>query len=107
MSQHNSASSNLRDVREDRAVEQSVNDAYRKWARADEAWEAVTWALARDPYSAGPAITESGNVRVFVFEGARSFHMPTVRVVYLIEPHAVTIKSAFFEESIHMYAGRA
>lgn len=97
----------MRDVREETAVQKAVDAAYLRWPRTDEAWEAVTWALARDPYSAGPAISESGLVRTFVFDGARSIGMPTVRAVYVIEPAVVIVKAASFEDSVHMYAGRA
>jgi hypothetical protein len=101
------SASKVRDVREERTVEKDVNAAYLRWPRTEEAWEAVTWALARDPFSAGPAINESGLVRSLVFEGARSIGMPTVRVVYVIEPAIVIVKAAVFEDSEHMYAGRA
>jgi len=97
----------MRDVREDEDVAKAVDAAFLRWPRTEEAWEAVTWALARDPYSAGPAISESGLVRTFVFEGARSFGMPTVRAIYVIEPALVIVKAAIFEDSVHMYAGRA
>ena len=97
----------MRDVREEDSVRKAVDAAYLRWPRTDEAWEAVTWALARDPYSAGPAITESGLVRTFVFDGARSYGMPTVRAVYVIEPSVVIVKAAIFEDSVHLYAGRA
>jgi hypothetical protein len=97
----------VRDVREEYDVENAVNAACKRWSRADEAWEAVKWALAHDPYSAGPAITESGLIRVFVFEGAQSIGMPTIRAVYAVEPTAVSIKAVEFEDSTHLYAGRA
>ena len=97
----------MRDVREEPDVGRAVDAAYVRWSRADEAWEAVTWALSRDPFAAGPALSESGLVRAFVFEGARAFHMPTVRVVYVIKPTVVMVTSAAFEESVHLYAGRA
>jgi hypothetical protein len=95
------------DVREEPAVEKAVDAAYRHWPRADEAWEAVTWAIARDPFGAGPSLTESGNIRAFVFEGARLFGMPSIRVVYVVEPDCVIIHEAIFYESPHMHAGRA
>ena len=81
--------------------------AYRRWARANEAWEAVTWAIARDPYGAGPPLTESGKTRQLVFEGARSIGMPSIRIVYVVEPTCVIIHEASFEEASHMYAGHA
>ena len=95
------------DVREEPAVEKAVDAAYRRWARADEAWEAVTWAIARDPYGAGPPLTESGKTRQLVFEGARSIGMPSIRIVYVVEPTCVIIHEASFEEASHMHAGHA
>ena len=97
----------MRDVREEPLVQRAVDAAYRRWPRTEEAWEAVTWALARDPYSAGPPLSESGLVRAFVFDGAQSIGLPTVRAVYVIEPAVVIVRAAVFEDSIHMYAGRA
>jgi hypothetical protein len=97
----------VRDVREEEDVRKCVDAAYARWPRTDEAWEAVTWALAHDPFSAGPAISESGLVRVFVFDGARSIGMPTVRAVYVIEPAVVVVRAVVFEDSVHLYAGRA
>jgi hypothetical protein len=94
-------------VREEPAVGKAVDAAHLRWARAHEAWEAVTWTIARDPYGAGPPLTESGNTRQLVFEGARSFGMPSIRIVYVIEPTCVIIHEAIFEESPHMHAGRA
>jgi hypothetical protein len=61
----------VHDVREEPAVEKAVNAAYLRWARAEEAWEAVTWAIAHDPYGAGPPLTESGKTTQLVFDGAR------------------------------------
>jgi hypothetical protein len=95
------------DVREEPAAQKAVDDAHARWPRADEAWQAVTWALARDPYGAGPAVTESGKTRQFVFDGARSIGMPSVRLVYVIELMCVVVHEARFEDSIHLYAGRA
>ncbi len=97
----------MRDVREEPDVQRAVDAAYMRWSCTEEAWEAVTWALSRDPFSAGPAIGESGLVRAFVFDGARAIHLPTVRGVYTIEPAVVVVRAVVFEESTHMYAGRA
>jgi hypothetical protein len=97
----------VHDVREEPAVEKAVNAAYLRWARAEEAWEAVTWAIAHDPYGAGPPLTESGKTRQLVFDGARSIGMPSIRIVYVIEPACVIIHEASFEEASHLYAGRA
>ena len=97
----------MRGIREEESARKAVDAAYSRWAMTDDAWQAVTWALARDPYSAGPALSESGLVRTFVFEGARFIGLPTVRVIYVIEPAEVSIMVAVFEESVHLYAGRA
>jgi len=95
------------DVREELNVQSAVDAAYRRRPRADEAWKAVTWAIARDPYGAGPALTESGMTRLMVFDGARSIGMPSVRAVYVVEPARVVIREVMFTESTHAHAGRA
>jgi hypothetical protein len=97
----------VRDVREEPDVQKAVDAAHLRWPRTDDAWQAVTWALAHDPFSAGPPIGESGLIRTFVFEGARAIGMPTVRAVYAIEPTVVIVRAVVFEDSVHMYAGRA
>lgn len=95
------------DVREEAAVQQAVDAAYRRWPRAEQAWEAVTWAVARDPYGAGAALTETELVRLMVFDGARSIGMPSVRAVYVIEPTVVAIREVLFQDSVHLDAGNA
>lgn len=95
------------DVREEPSVQKTVDSAYLQWPRADEAWEAVVWAVARDPYGAGPALTESGETRLMVFDGARSIGMPSVRAVYVVEPSSVVIREVQFSEAKHLYAGCA
>jgi len=97
----------VRDVLEERAVQSAVDAAHLRWPGAHEAWEAITWTIAHDPHGAGPALTESGKTRQLVFDGARSIGMPSVRVVYVVEPTCVIIHEAIFEEASHMYAGRA
>lgn len=97
----------MRDVCEDRAVELAVNAAVQRWHRADEAWEAVVWALARDPHGAGPAVTSSGLSRMIVFDGARSIDMPSLRAVYVIHSDKVQIVEVEFYDSPHAFIGHA
>jgi hypothetical protein len=77
-----------------------VDAAYRRWPRADEAWQAVVWAIARDPFGAGPPLTESGMTRLVVFDGARSIGMPSVRAVYVVEPATVIVREVLFQEAV-------
>lgn len=93
------------DVLEEPLVQRAVDAAYRRWLRTDEAWEAVTWALARDP--SGRPLSESGLVRAFVSDRAQSIGLPTVWAGYDVEPTVVIVEVAVFEDSIYMYAGRA
>jgi len=96
----------MHSVIEESAVSKAVDDAHEKWARAKDAWNAVTWALARDP-EVGDPVTESGKTRSFVLDGARSIGLPTVRVVYEIEPPYVVIHDAVFEDSKYGQTGHA
>ena len=95
------------DVKEEPAAERVVNAAYQRWSRADEAWEPVTWALARDAYGAGPSLTDSGRTRLMTFGGARSIDMPSVRAVYVVEPDKVVVHEAEFTAAKHAYAANA
>jgi hypothetical protein len=93
-------------VIEDSRVSSAVDDAKMRWPRAEDAWEAVVWVLARDPLI-GKAITESGRVRSFTFDGARSIGLPTVTVMYEFQHIVVVVRDALFKESKFTRAGRA
>lgn len=96
----------FRDVFEDEAVRVVVDEACERWARADDVWQAVTWAVARDP-TVGVQLSESGNARSLTLDGARSIDAPTVTIVYTFDEHSVTIHRARFENARAMNAGRA
>lgn len=85
-------------VREAPDVQIAVDDAKERWARADEAWEAVTWTLARDP-TFGEPLNESGHTRAFTFVGAWAYEMPTIVVVYDFDKQYVTIRSVRFQDA--------
>jgi hypothetical protein len=96
----------MRTVIEQPSVSASVDDAQEKWPRAYDAWESVTWLLARDP-EIGIALTESGRTRALTFEGVNAVGMPTITLVYEIEERAVIIHQAHFKSASHNEAGRA
>jgi hypothetical protein len=96
----------VRSVIEDSQVSRAVDDAKRQWSRADDAWNAIIWIIARDP-EIGIAVTESGATRAFTFDGARSIDLPTVTVLYEITPMAVVIRDALFSDADFAQAGRA
>ena len=85
-------------VRESPAAQDAVDDACEKWARTEDAWEALKWALSRDPHIGTP-LTEGGQARAFTLEGRWAWEMPTITVLYRIEVHYVTIESARFEDA--------
>lgn len=93
-------------VREERAAHEAVNDALEQWDRAADAWDAVTWAVARDP-EVGEPLTESGLTRSFTFQGAVSIDMPTVTVVYEIQTEYIVIHNAHFEVANAVQTGNA
>jgi hypothetical protein len=96
----------MRSIVEETEVSEAVDDARERWARADDAWNAVTWALMRDP-AVGVPLSETGKARALTFDGARSIDMPTIMVVYEFDAQFVTIKSARFEDAAATHAGRA
>lgn len=85
-------------VRESPAAQDAADDACERWARAEDAWEAVKWALSRDPYIGTP-LTEGGQARAFTLQGRWAWEMPTITVLYRIETPYVTIESAQFDDA--------
>ena len=58
----------MRSVVESPEAQDAADEAFEVWARAEEAWDAIKWALARDP-TVGEPLAEGGSVRVLTFEG--------------------------------------
>jgi hypothetical protein len=85
---------------------EAVDSAFLKWGDADRAWMAIEWALVRDP-DIGVALTEAGNLRAFVYEGARSIDQPDCQVIYEVQLNAIVIRSAIFSPAKASQAGRA
>ena len=96
----------MRSLIEEASVREAVDEALDKWPRANDAWMAVQWAIARDP-EIGDPVTESGNIRSFAQDGARSIGLPTVRVMYELQEPYVIIREVLFEDSKYGLTGHA
>lgn len=94
------------ELREGRSVTEALSRACENWSRTEDAWDAITWAIARDPTFGAP-ISESGDVRAAIFDGAKSMDMPTITVIYKIGNPTVELLYAKFEEPKYGQAGRA
>jgi hypothetical protein len=86
-------------------AQQVVDSACDKWEDAERAWIAIEWALAHDP-AVGVPLTEGGNVRGLLYDGARSIGQPDVEVIYEIQQDAVVVRSAVFTDAKASFAGR-
>lgn len=95
----------MRTIREEEAAKSTLDAAAERWARAIDAWEAATWTLARDP-EAGEPVTESGKTRAYTIDGARSIDMPTLTLLYEIQPQYIIIHEARFTDAKYGQAGR-
>jgi hypothetical protein len=95
----------VRTVIEDTSVTEKVEAAKLRWLRADDAWNVVSWVVARDP-TLGVAITESGNTRTFTYDGVQSIKMPTITVVYEITTTTVVIRDVDFQDAKYVHSGR-
>lgn len=93
-------------VREEETVRTAVNDAFGIWSMAEAAWEACTYAVAHDPH-VGVPLNETGSVRSYVFDGARSIDMPSVDVIYTIDAGMITIQHVRFQDAPYPQAGHA
>jgi|GraSoi2013_115cm_1033766.scaffolds.fasta_scaffold71555_1 hypothetical protein len=85
-------------------AQQAVDSACDKWEDAARAWMAIEWALARDPH-VGVPLTEGGNVRGLLYDGARSIGQPDVEVIYEIQQNAIIVRSAIFKDAKASFAG--
>jgi hypothetical protein len=96
----------VRTIREEDGARRALDSALQRWERAMDAWEAATWIVARDA-EAGEPTTESGRVRAYTFEGARSIDLPTLTLLYEIHSEIIVVHDARFADSRHGEAGRA
>jgi len=96
----------VRTVVEQPRVSRAIDDAKTRWSRAHDAWNTVSWIIARDPET-GTSLTESGVTRSFTLDGARSIDLPTVTVLYEIRLFEIIIHDALFEDAKFAQAGRA
>ncbi len=91
----------MRTIREEAAARFALDAALERWSRAADAWEAVTWVVARDPEIGTPLL------RAYTFDGVRSLDLPTVTVLYEVTEEVIVVHAARFVESRHRDAGRA
>jgi hypothetical protein len=86
-------------------AQQAVDSACDKWEDAERVWRAIEWALARDP-AVGVPLTEQGNVRGLLYDGAQSIGQPDVEVIYEIQQDAIIVRSAIFRNPKASFAGK-
>jgi hypothetical protein len=86
-------------------AQHAVDSACDEWEDAERAWMAIEWALARDAH-VGVPLTEVGNVRGLLYDGARSIGQPDVEVIYEIQRDAIIVRSAVFRNPKASFAGK-
>ncbi|MGS4886363.1 hypothetical protein [Roseibium sp. MB-4] len=95
------------EIVEDSAAQSALDEAQELWGGCAIAWEAVTWAISRDPKCAGEALNEAGTLFALEYPGAMSNKQPTIYVLYEVERHRVIIRDAKFSTPMATFAGRA
>lgn len=96
----------MKSIREEKRVTIARDAAEVRWERAMDSWEAITWVILHDE-TCGSALSESGNVRGYIFDGARSVNMPSLAVIYEITDEYIIVRDAEFYEAPYGQAGRA
>lgn len=91
---------------EEPAAKEALDNACEQWPRAQDAFDSITWALARDPGFGSP-INEAGRLWSAVIEGAGSIGLPTLQVIYETDPPYIVIHAAIFGEAKAPRAGHA
>lgn len=94
----------MRTVVLDTVARDAVDSACKKWVAAERAWDAIEWCMARDPL-VGVPLVESGKVRGFQYDGARSIHQPDVSVIYEMTDDEIIVRSAVFTDAKAQRAG--
>lgn len=73
----------------------AVGAASRRFARAEEAFEALKWTIARDPENGAPL--GEGGAYARTLEGLPDSGLPTLTALYVLETDRVMIKHVWFE----------
>jgi hypothetical protein len=87
-------------------VQRAVDSACDRWSDAERAWIAIEWVLVRDPHIGVP-LTEGGDIRGFLYDGAQSIGQPDVEVIYEIQQDVIIVQSAVFRDAKASFAGSA
>ena len=97
----------MRGVFEEPSVSDALDAACQRWARAVDAWEAITWSVARDPEDETTPLSDDGLTRLLVSEGAASIGWPTIAIVFEYDRRNITILDAQFSNAKAQQSGRA
>jgi hypothetical protein len=90
----------------DEAARTEVDSAIVRWEDAERAWLAIEWTLSHDP-QVGRPLREGGNIRGFVYRGARSIGQPDVHVIYELTTHEIIVRDVVFSDADASRAGHA
>ncbi|GLS36373.1 hypothetical protein GCM10010869_19620 [Mesorhizobium tianshanense] len=96
----------MKGFREEDRVRLARDLAETKWSRANDAWESITWTILHDE-TCGFPMNETGTVRGYVWDGARSIDLPSIEVIYEIQLDLIIIHEADFRDAPYRQAGRA
>ncbi len=83
----------MKTIIEEHDVRTAVDAARERFERGEEAFEAIKWAIARDPTEWTPL--DDDETFCCTLQGAQSIGLPTVTVVYVVGVE-VTIKAVKF-----------
>jgi hypothetical protein len=96
----------FRDVILEESARTALDSAILTWKDTERAWEAIEWTLAHDP-QVGVPLVEGGELRAFIYCGAKSIDQPDIEVIYEIQAHSVVVRSAVFSDAKAIQAGHA
>jgi hypothetical protein len=86
----------LRQIIEDTDVSDAIDKARRVSPRVREAWDGLTWLLARNA-EIGYQLGLGENVRLHKQLGYPRSNIPTITVLYEYDEHSVEIRSVKFD----------
>lgn len=92
---------------EESAASDALDEASLTWPKALAAWEAVTWAIMKNP-ECGFALNEAGTVRSVQYHGSVEQQEPDITILYEIRPpDLIVVRNARFVSAAAHKAGSA
>lgn len=88
----------LRQVVEEAEVSSTIDEGREKYPRLDEAWQGLTWLLARSADEMG-RLSRDGKFRLYVQPGDAAFNVPEIWIIFKADAAEITVLAVHLSEA--------